>query len=59
MVPLNRIQKSVKAMIGQNISEAESLKFIMYLHEALDDRERSDINELLKSPAMNVDETSL
>ena len=59
MVSLNRVQKSVKAMIGQTLSEATLLKFVMRLHEALADWEESAIDELLKSPAINVDETSL
>lgn len=59
MVALNRVQKSVKAMIGQTISEATLLKFVMRLHEALADWEQSAIDELLQSPTINVDETSL
>lgn len=59
MVALNRVQKCVKAMIGQTISEATLLKFIMRLHEALENWEHSAIDELLQSPAINVDETSL
>jgi len=59
MVALNRVQKSVKAMIGQTISEATLLKFVMRLHLALEEWEHSAIKELLISPAMNVDETSL
>lgn len=59
MVALNRVQKSIKAMIGQTLSEATLLKFVMRLHVALEGWERSAIDELLRSPAMNVDETSL
>ena len=59
MVALNRVQKSVKAMIGQIISEATLLKFVLRLHESLAQWERSAIDSLLQSPVINVDETSL
>ena len=59
MVSLNRAQKSVKAMIGQLISEATLLKFVKRLHESLADWEASAIKRLLLNPAINVDETSL
>lgn len=59
MVALNRVQKSVKAMIGQRLSEATLLKFVLRLHEALAQWERSAIDSLLQSPTINVDETSL
>ena len=59
MVALNRVQKSIKAMIGQTLSEATLLKFTLRLHEALADWERSAIDDLIGSPAMHVDETSL
>ena len=58
MVSLNRVQKCVKAMIGQIISEATMLKYVIRLHDALTDWETSAINHLLQSPAVNVDETS-
>jgi len=59
MVALNRVQKSVKAMIGVVISEATLLKFVLRLHEALAGWEHAVTEQLLSSPAMNVDETSL
>ncbi len=59
MVALNRVQKTVKAMIGIAISEATLLKFVLRLHESLADWERVVTEQLLISPAMNVDETSL
>jgi transposase len=59
MVSLNRVQKSIKAMIGQTISEATLLKFVLRLHQALANWEREAIDALLESPAINVDETSL
>ena len=58
-VALNRVQKSVKAMISQTLSEATLLKFVMRLHDALASWEQSAIDELLTLPAMHVDETSL
>ena len=59
MVALNRVQKSVKAMIGVVISEATLLKFVLRLHEALAGWEQVVTEQLLGSPAMHVDETSL
>jgi len=59
MVALNRVQKCVTSMIGQTLSEASILKYVIRLHQALADWEADAINQLLKSPALNVDETSL
>jgi transposase len=59
MVALNRVQKSVSAMIGQVIAEAALLKYFLRLHEALAAREKDAVRQLLQSPAMHVDETSL
>lgn len=59
MVSLNRVQKMVKTLIGTVISEASMLKFVLRLYEALADWETRAIDQLLNSPAMNVDETSL
>jgi transposase len=59
MVPLNRIQKSIKTLIGQAISEATILKYVMQLHQALAAWEHSAIEQILKMPALHVDETSL
>ena len=59
MVALNRVQKCVTSMIGQTLSEASLLKFILRLHEALADWERDAVKQLMQSPAMHVDETSL
>jgi transposase len=41
------------------IAEATLLKFVLRLHLALEGWKRSAIDELLISPAMNVDETSV
>jgi transposase len=59
MISLNRVQKLVKSLIGTIIAEATLLKFVFRLHEALAQWESSSIALLLKTPAMNVDETSL
>lgn len=59
MVSLNRIQKLVKSMIGSVISEASLLKYVLRLHQALEDWERQAKEQLLKAPSIHVDETSL
>jgi len=59
MISLNRVQKLVKSIIGAVLSEATLLKFILRLHLALERWESSAIEQILLSPAMNVDETSL
>lgn len=59
MVALNRVQKRVKSRVGVVISEASLLKFIRRLHQALEAWEWQATEQLLKAPAINVDETSL
>ena len=59
MVPLDRVRKSVETLIGVVISPATILKFVLRLHTALERWEASAIDELLRMPAMNADETSL
>ena len=59
MVALNRIQKLLAAIIDEVIAESTLLKFILRLHEALAPWEAWAIEQILASPAMNVDETSL
>lgn len=59
MISLNRAQKMIKSIIGEIIAEASLLKFVLRLHLALELWESTSIERLLKSPAMNVDETSL
>ena len=46
-------------MMDQVISEATQLKYVLRLHEALDAWEEEAVRQLLQSPAMHVDETSL
>jgi len=59
MISLNRVQKLIKSMIGDIIAEATLLKFILRFHLALAQWEADAIAQLMISPAMNVDETSL
>ena len=59
MVALNRVQKLVNAMMGEVIAESTLLKFVMRLHQALEAWELDAIEQILKAPAINVDETSL
>jgi len=59
MVALNRVQKSLSAMIGAVISEASLLNFVFRLHEALQRWEAQAIEQILKSPTLHTDETSL
>jgi len=59
MVSLNRIRKSITSLIGQTISEATILKYVIQLHLALEPWENSAIEQLLTAPAIHADETSL
>ncbi len=59
MVSLNRVQKLLKSMLGEVLSEATLLKYLLRLHQALEGWEQQASEQLLKAEAMNVDETSL
>ena len=59
MLSLNRIQQSIRTLIGRIISEATILKYVVQLHQALADWEHSAIEQILAMPVMHVDETSL
>jgi len=59
MISLNRVQKMVKTLIGKIISEATILKYVLQLYEALEEWEQSAVEQLLKSPVIHADETSL
>lgn len=59
MVALNRVQKLVKSMVGVVIAEASLLKFILRLHQALEAWELQATEQLIRAPAIHVDETSL
>lgn len=59
MISLNRVQKLIKTLIGKIIAEASLLQFIWRLYLALEQWELKSVEQLLKSPSMNVDETSM
>ena len=59
MLSLKRVQQSVQTLIGQLISEATFLKYVLHLHQALADWEQRAKEQLLAMPALHVDETSL
>jgi len=58
MVALNRVQKQISAMIGAVISEASLLKFVLRLHQSLEQWEAGAIERILQAPSVHVDETS-
>ncbi len=59
MVAINRVQKMISTMIGQRLSEATLLSYMMRLHLALEGWEQSVKEKLLTQPCLYVDETSL
>jgi hypothetical protein len=59
MISLKRVQQSIQTLIGQLLSEATILKYVMQLHHALEAWEQSAIDRVLQMPALHVDETSL
>ncbi len=59
MLSLKRVQQSIQSLIGQLISEATLLNYVMQLHRALAAWEQAAIEQLLSQPALHVDETSL
>jgi len=59
MLSLKRAQQSIQTLIGLLISEATILKYVLQLHQALEQWEKASIERLLTMPAMHVDETSL
>jgi transposase len=59
MLSLKRVQQSIQTLIGLLISEATILKYVLQLHQALEQWEKASIERLLAMPAMHVDETSL
>jgi transposase len=59
MISLKRVQQSIQTLIGQMISEATILKYVLMLHAGLERWEKTAIEELLKLPAIHLDETSL
>ena len=59
MISLKRVQHSIQALIGQVISEATILKYVLQLHLALERWESLAIDRIVLQPAMHVDETSI
>ena len=59
MIALKRVQQSIHTLIGQLISEARILKYVLPLHLSLERWERLAIERILTHPAMHVDETSI
>ena len=59
MVSLKRVQLMIQTLIGQILSEATILKYVIQLHLALERWEQSCVEQVLKMPSMHVDETSL
>ena len=59
MISLKRVQQLIQTLIGQIISEATILKYVIQLYHALEIWEQSCIKQLMRMPSMHVDETSL
>ena len=59
MLSLKRVQQSLETLLNQVISEATILKYVLALHLALEQWEKTAIERLLTLPALHVDETSL
>jgi transposase len=59
MISLKRVQQSIHTLVGLVISEATILNYVLILHQALEQWEKTAIEELLKLPAIHLDETSL
>jgi transposase-like protein len=59
MLSLKRVQQSIQTVIGQLLSEATLLKYVMQLHHALEPWEQSVIEQLLQAPSLHADETSM
>ena len=59
MVPLRRVAQTLKALLGHSIAEATLLAWIWRLHEALAGWEAQATRQLLASPILHADETSI
>jgi transposase len=59
MVSLNRVGKLMHSILGQLMSEATMLRFVMELHDRLQRWENATIEALLANPVIHVDETSM
>ena len=58
-VALKRVRQTVAPLIAPIIGEATLLKWVLQLHEALAEWERTAIAQRLTQPTLHVDETSL
>ena len=59
MVALNRVQQMLFALLGQMMSEATLLKYMMQLYVALEQWENESMAWMLLQPVVNTDETSM
>ncbi len=59
MIALNRVVEMMEALIGRTISESTLLNYVMRLHVALGSWEKRTMLQLLTSPCMHTDETSM
>ena len=59
MVPLRRVAQTLKALPGHGIADATLLAWIWRLHEALHEWEVQATRQLLASPILHADETSI
>ncbi|MEA3643584.1 MAG: IS66 family transposase [Lamprobacter sp.] len=59
MVSLKRVQQLLNSLIGQVLSQATLLGYVLQLHRALERWEQEAIDALLKQPTLHVDETSV
>ena len=58
MLSLNRVEKSIRTLIGVAISEATILKYVLQLHHALAPWEHAAAERLLGLAVIHTDETS-
>jgi len=59
MVTLKRLKKHLGSLIGEWISEAVMLKYVLQLYHALESWEERSIEQILSYPDLHTDETSL
>jgi len=59
MIALKRVQQSIHTLIGQLISDATILKYVLQLHLSLERWESLAIERILTEPALHVDQTSI
>jgi transposase len=59
MVSLERVQKSVKSLIGVVLSQATILNYVQRLYTALAEWEKVSIEQIVQQQVLNTDETSM